>query len=149
MQLKVTGSCEAKMIELLLKLVSQERISVKEGDEAKEQFSKVINDLAIVEEEKFLNFNKFADRFDTFHSKLSIAEHLALWKVFVVLFCMFHGQSAVEHGFNTNADMVADNQSDHSLMALRLVHDHMRSCELGRHHMKINKQLCQSVGKSR
>ena len=37
------GSCEAKMTKLLLKLVSQERISLKEGDEAKEQFSKVIN----------------------------------------------------------------------------------------------------------
>ena len=36
----------------LLKLVSQERISVKEGDKAKEQFSKVINDLGTVEEEK-------------------------------------------------------------------------------------------------
>ena len=36
------GSCEAKMAKLLLKLVSQERVSVKEGDEAKEQFSKVI-----------------------------------------------------------------------------------------------------------
>ena len=40
----------------VLKLVSQERIRVKEGDEAKEQFSKIINDLATLEEEKFLYF---------------------------------------------------------------------------------------------
>ena len=33
------------MAKTLLKFVSQERISVKEGDEAKEQFSKVINNL--------------------------------------------------------------------------------------------------------
>ena len=55
------GSCEVKMVKLLLKLVSQERISVKDSDKAKEQFSKVFNDLATVEEEKFLNFNKFTD----------------------------------------------------------------------------------------
>ena len=39
------GSCKEMMAKTLLKFVSQERISVKEGDEAKEQFSKVINNL--------------------------------------------------------------------------------------------------------
>ena len=107
------GSCETKMAKLLLKFVSQERTSVKEGDEAKEQFSKVINDLSTVEEKRFLNIKKFTGRLDIFYAKLSIAEYSAFWKVFVIIFCMFHGQSAVERGFNTNADMVADNESDH------------------------------------
>ena len=44
----------------------------------------------------------------------------------LIIFCMFHDQSAVEPWFNTNADMVADNRYDYSLMALHLVHDHMR-----------------------
>ena len=44
------GSCEAKMAKLLLKLYSQELISVKENDEVKEQFSIVINNLATLEE---------------------------------------------------------------------------------------------------
>ena len=34
-------------------------------------------------------------------------------------------------------------------MTLRVVHDHMRSYEVGSHDIKINKELCQSVGKSR
>ena len=139
------GSCEAKMAKLLLKLVSQERVSVKEGDEAKEQFSKVINDLATVEEEKFLNFNKFTDRLDSFYAEFSTVEYSALWKVFAIILCMFHGQSAVEREFNTNADMVADNQSDHSLMVLRMAHDRMRSYEVGPH--EINKEHRQSAGK--
>ena len=84
------------MTKLLLKLVSQERISLKEGGEAKEQFSKVINDPATVEEEKFLNFNKFTDELETFYAKLSIAEYSALSKMFLLIFCMFHGGSAVE-----------------------------------------------------
>ena len=59
--------------------------------------------------------------------------------------------SPVKRGFNTNADMVTDNQSDHSLMALRMMHDHihMRSYEVGPQDMKINKELRQSAGKSR
>ena len=47
--------------------------------------------------------------------------------------------------------MVTDNQSDHSLMALRMMYDHihMRSYEVGPQDMKINKELRQSAGKSR
>ena len=59
----------------------------------------------------------------------------------------FHGQSVVERGFN--ADMVVDNQSDHSLIASGIVHDHMRYYKVGPHEMKINKELRQFVGKSR
>ena len=45
---------------------------------------------------------------------------------------MFHDQSAVERGFTTNADMVADNRSDHSIMTLYMnfVHDHMQPKEV-------------------
>ena len=45
---------------------------------------------------EFLNFNKFTDRLDIFYAKLSTAEYSALWKVFVIKFCLFHDQSAVE-----------------------------------------------------
>ena len=47
------GSCKAKITKLLLKFVIQERIGVKEGDEAKEQFSKVINDLQQLKKKGF------------------------------------------------------------------------------------------------
>ena len=62
---------------------------------------------------------------------------------------MFHSQSASECGFNTNADKLADNQSDHSLIALYMTHDHMWSYGVGPHDMQISEELCQSVGKSR
>ena len=68
----------------MLKLVNQERISAKEGGEAKEQFSKVINDLVTVKE-----------------------VYLAFWKVFVIILSMFHGQSVAERGFNTNSRSVS------------------------------------------
>lgn len=61
-----------KMEKLLLKLISQERISLKEGDEINEQFLKNINNLGAVEEEKFLNFNRFTDRWNIFYTELSI-----------------------------------------------------------------------------
>ena len=68
------------MVKVFLKLVSHERICVKEGAGAKEQFLEII---------------KFADRLDTFYTKLSIAEYSVHCKMFVIILCMFHGQSAV------------------------------------------------------
>ena len=61
---------EARMVKLLLKFFSQERITVKKGDDAKEQHLKLVNDVAINEAERFLNFNKFTDRLDTFYANL-------------------------------------------------------------------------------
>ena len=52
---------------------------------------KTINDLATVEEEKLLNFNKFRDRLDRFYAKCFMAES-PLWRVLVIIFCMIHGQ---------------------------------------------------------
>ena len=55
-----------------------------------------------------------------------LLQSIQLFGKCLIIFCMFHDQSAVEPWFNTNADMVADNRYDYSLMALHLVHDHMR-----------------------
>lgn len=79
-----------------------------------------------------------------FYAKCSVAEYSALWKVL-----LFDGLSAVAREFNANADTVADNQSDHSIMPLCLVHDDMQSYEVDPHDMKINKVLHQFVAKSR
>ena len=94
------------MVKLLLKFFSQERITVKKGDDAKEQHLKLVNDVAINEAERFLNFNKLTDRLDTFYANLlPFHDFAAVWKVLKIIFCMFHGQLAVEHGFNTNAKL--------------------------------------------
>ena len=67
---------------------------------------KLVNDIAVNEEEKLLNFNKFTDRLDIFYANLlPVHDFSAVWKVLKIIFCMFHGQLAVEHGFNTNAEV--------------------------------------------
>ena len=83
----------------------------------------------------------FTKDYHSFYVKLPIAKYSALWKVLVIIFCIFHGHSGGECGFNTTDDIVADNQSDHYLMDLRMVHDHMRSYEVSPYDMKINKEL--------
>ena len=54
------------------------------------------------------------------------------------------GKSVADYGSSASADMVADNQSDHSLIALYMVHDHIWSYEVGPHDVKIDKKYCQT-----
>ena len=72
-------------------------------------------------------------------------EFESLWKVFILVFCLSHNQSSIEHGFKTNNDFVVENQSEFSLMALRTVQDHMRAKEITSTSIKITKDLHKSV----
>ena len=91
MKLKVTGSCERKMAKLLLKLVTQE----KEGDDAKNSSQKLLAILQQLKNKSFRILTSLQIDWTLFYAKLSLGEYSALWKVFVLIFCMFHGQSAV------------------------------------------------------
>ena len=62
---------EARIVKIsFIVFFSQKRITVKKGEDAKEQHLKLVNDVAVNEEERFLNFNKFTDRLDTFYANL-------------------------------------------------------------------------------
>ena len=56
---------------LVEKLASNDRISVEEGDEANHQYLELLNDVIPRHEEKFLSFNKFSDRLDSFYAEFS------------------------------------------------------------------------------
>ena len=75
--------------------------------------------------DKFLECNKYEHRLDTFFSRFLLEKcYESLWKVFVLIFCLFHGQATIERGFKTNNDCLVINQSKESLIALRIVKDH-------------------------
>ena len=97
----------SKMLE---KLVSLDRITVKEADDAKEQYSKFIEEIVPSNEEKFHSFAKFDDRLDTFYSQFLMEKKFeSLWKVFILVFCLSHSQSSIERDFKTNKDFVIEN----------------------------------------
>ena len=135
---------------LMEKLVSDKRIDVKEGNDANQQYLQLLNVASVIEEENFLSFKKYEDMVDMFYVQfLSLDNFAALWKVLKLIFSMFHGQSAVERGFTTNDGFVVENQSEVSLIALRMVYDHLRAEGVASHNIEISTNLRKSVLKAR
>ena len=54
-------------------------------------------------------------------------EYESLWKIFVFIFQLSQGQSAVERGFEGNKKFIVENQSERSLKSFRIIHDHLLS----------------------
>ena len=135
---------------ILEKLVSTGRITVKEGNDATQQYLKLITDIVPLNKEKFLAFDKFVDRLDTFYAEfLDNKEFTALWKVFIIIFVLFHGQSAIERGFNVNDALAVVNQCDKSLIALRIVDDYMKTQGVNAGTIKIPTNLRKSFAGAR
>ena len=88
------------------------KITSKIGDDATEQFMKMISEVVPKFKDKFLEFNKYDHLLDTFFSQFLLGKCYEFFrKVFVLILCSFHGQAAIECGFKTNNDCSVINQS--------------------------------------
>ncbi|XP_057291926.1 uncharacterized protein LOC130614515 [Hydractinia symbiolongicarpus] len=133
----------SKMLE---KLTFLGQVTPKVAEDAKEQFSKLIDDVVPEHQEKFLSFEKFDQRLDTFFAQfLKTKGFESLWSIFKLVFCLSHGQSAIERGFKANKEFIKENQSECSLKSLRILHDHMIAKEVRAHNIPITRELVKSV----
>ena len=84
----------------------------------------LLNDTDPQNWEQFFALKRFSDLLDSFHAGLpeEKEELEALKKVFKVIFCLFHGLFALEHGFKADDLFTVENQSELSLKTLRMVH---------------------------
>ena len=82
--------------------VATGRFKSKEAVEAKDQFEKMLY-LVPKYREEFANFDIFANRLDDFIIPLLSAKKLdILFKVYILIFCLSHGQAALERGSSAN-----------------------------------------------
>lgn len=62
--------------------------------------------------------------YETMGTKPSLTR---VWNVVKILLVLSHGQASVERGFLINKEMIVENQRERSLVAQRLIVDHVRS----------------------
>lgn len=62
--------------------------------------------------------------YETLGTKPSLSR---VWNVVKILLVLSHGQASVERGFSINKELIVENQRERSLVAQRLIVDHVRS----------------------
>ena len=118
------------------------QLTADEADKAKDQFESFLNTEARQFQEDILGFNMVEDRLDKFLGKWlhRNADYAALWKVMIFVFTL--GQAQVERGFNINSDILVENLSTRSIVAQRMVYDHVNASNtLQSHDFEINHDL--------
>ena len=111
---------------------------------------KMINEVVPKYKNKFLEFNKYEHLLDTFFSQFLLEKcYESFLKVFVLTFCLFHGQAAIEHVFKTNNDCSVTNQRKESLIALRIVKDHLNAKTVTTANIQVTRNMISIVKAAR
>ena len=105
------------------------RIIDNECDKVMHQFNHFHDNSLSADFEAFKGFSVETGRVDTFYSNrlANMADLKELWKVVKLLLALSHGQATVDRGFSSNKEVMVENLAQHSLVAQRVICDHVRS----------------------
>ena len=97
--------------------------------------------------QSFSFFNPSQDRVDTLFSTTMGSSKLCtnLWDFVKMFLILYHGQSAIERGFNINKQLLVENLKPKSLVALGRIEDRMRYSEQSPETIKVPNKIIQSV----
>ena len=105
------------------------RITHNECDKVMHQFNHFHDNSLTADSEAFKGFSVETGRVDTlyFDRLANKADLKELWKVGKLLLALSHGQATVERGFSSHKEVIVANLAQHSLVAQRVICDHVRS----------------------
>ena len=96
--------------------------------------------------EEFANFDIFTNQLGNFIIPFLSAKKLdILSKVYILIFCLGQGQSAVEHGSSANKEYIKENQPQNCLVSLRIIHNHLTSKKVTASSIIITAYMIKSV----
>ena len=140
--------CVPQMRRMLHTLVEAKHVDESVCDDILREFSEFCDSTAL--QANFREFDPKTDRVDTllFETMGSKPSFSRVWDVVKVLLVLSHGQASVERGFSINKEMIVENQKEMSLVAQRLIVDHVRSVG-GVNKVEISKELLLSAARAR
>lgn len=133
-----------KMKIILEILVEAHRLKSTDCDEVTYQFGQFLDEYT-ADNPDFEHFDSSVSRIDTLlYEHMADDQQLAkVWSVVKLLLLMSHGQATVERVFSVNKDVAVENLTKRSLIAQRIIHDHIESVG-GLTNVKISRQLLMS-----
>lgn len=72
-------------------------------------------------------------------------EYESLWEVCIIVFCVSHCHSAVEHRFKANYDIVIENQLKDFLKSLHIISNHLTLQNVQARNITITQDMIKSV----
>lgn len=145
---KSKEQCVRQMMIVLRSFVEAKHLNNTVCDDVMREFREFC-DLANLQT-KFRDFDPKAERVDTllYETMGTNPSFSRLWDVVKVVLVLSHGQASVERGFSINKELIVENQKELSLVAQRLIVDHVRSVG-GVSNVAITKELLLSAGGAR
>eukprot|EP00731_Ephydatia_muelleri_P014923 Em0008g643a len=138
-------ACKTLLTRMLKSLVDAKRLQGSVCDEFLQQFEHFMRSVLSSE---LLQFKPGQDRLDIFlHDKIC-TPYPKLWMAVRMALLLSHGQATIERGFSVNKEVVIENQQTKSLIARRLIKDHIIQAG-GILQVSITKQMMISVRSAR
>ena len=121
------------------KLFKHQQLNNKEADEAKLQFEKFVTNYVPQHSNKFNSFNVSMQHLDKFYGEFlhKNQQYKSMWKIFIFIFALSHGQSQVERGFSINKEIVIENLHSSPLSAQCIVYDYLKTSKKNIHDIEI------------
>ena len=114
-----------------------------EDDNSKNEFPNLLS-LTKKHCKMFEGFNKHPQRLDSFLAEFivpNLGQYKHMWRIFVFIFTLCHGQDQVERGFNINKKTLQENLQKKSLVGGRIVYDTLNNCGKSGHDFVITNGL--------
>lgn len=119
-------------------------------DDVLREFGQFFDKSLMFSSDSFWKFSPKSERLDEFYHELlaNKAEFSQLWETVRLSLVLSHGQASVERGFSVNKEVMVENLKEHSLVAQRIIHDHVRVIG-GLHNICYTKELFLSASAAR
>ena len=138
-------ACKTMLTRMLKSLVDAKRLQGSVCDEILQQFEHFMRSVLSSE---LLQFKPGQDRLDIFLHDKMCTPYPKLWMAVRMALLLSHGQATIERGFSVNKEVVIENQQTKSLIARRLIKDHIIQAG-GILQVSITKQMMISVRSAR
>ena len=133
-------------------LLSERPLSLKQlpsskyAEEAMELYKIFVKEVLTSHFEKFEAFDMFQQRVDEFlDSSLSDRKFCYVYDILKIICTLSHAQSSIERGFSINKEHLVENLQEESLIALRIVNDHMLANNLTPSNIQISKAVLENA----
>lgn len=119
--------CKTLFKKVLSLMMNAKKVGESECDALYRSFVVFIDK---IKDEKFTNFRKSEDSLDSLYYDTMIVtkvdDYVPLFNFIKLFLVMSHGQASVERGFSINKEVEVENLKAHSLIAQRVIIDHVK-----------------------